>query len=302
MESSKEAVENLASFSNFKKYIHVQRQVELELLSILEIAANSSIPQLILVCGGVGDGKSHLISYMFQKYPVLLNNFQKHNDATESFEPNKTSIDTLNDVLNAFSDEHLDEGKPEKLILAINLGALNNFIDSEKYRDHFTKLRRYVNDKKILETTILNNSYDKDEFFQFINFSDYHMFTLNNTGPKSSYIYELIYKISNQNNNNPFYNTYVENCCSCMIQDKCPVKANYEFFMDQDVIEQITQLLIETMIKQKLIISTRSLLNFIFEAIVCNQLKSVHITEYKEILSKFSFSEYIRSLTPNILF
>ena len=112
-------------------------------------AAKENSAQLILVCGSVGDGKSHIISYFKNKYPDVMSNFTLHNDATESLEPNKTSMDTLNDVLDNFSDEKIGTST-EKLILAINLGTLNNFIDSE-YGKRFTVLQRYVEGKKILE-------------------------------------------------------------------------------------------------------------------------------------------------------
>lgn len=301
-ESSKEAVENLDSFTEFKEYLHVHRQVQKELLTILESAAQSSFSQLILVCGGVGDGKSHLISYLIQKYPILMGQFEKHNDATESFEPDKTSIDTLNDVLDAFSDNRLEMKEPVKLILAINLGTLNNFIESSKYQSRFTKLRKYVLDKKILETIIIDNQYENNQSFQFINFSDYHMFTIDGGGPKSSYIYELITKITNSENDNPFYTSYQNNCISCVCNKKCPIKANYQFFMDENVKEKIVQLFIELIIKQKIIISTRALLNFIFDTIVCNYISNFQISTFKYEISSLSFGDYVKYLTPNILF
>ena len=128
-ESSKEAVEGLNTFSPFKKYMHVNRDAQNELQDIIFEAEKKENSQLILVCGSVGDGKSHIISYFKSKYPEIMNNFKLHNDATESLEPNKTSMDTLNDILDNFSDEKIDTST-EKLILAINLGTLNNFIDS----------------------------------------------------------------------------------------------------------------------------------------------------------------------------
>ena len=105
-----------------------------------------------------------------------LDKFTLHNDATESLEPNKTSMDTLNEVLEEFSDDNI-ENSNQKFILAINLGTLNNFIDSE-YGERFTKLKKFVQDKKILDTSIEDSSFDSNRSFQFVNFSDYHIFTL----------------------------------------------------------------------------------------------------------------------------
>ena len=195
-ESSKEAVENLSSFSDFKSYMHVKRNVEDELYSIIEKSSKSKKGELILVCGGVGDGKSHLISYFRNKYPEMMDKFKMHNDATESFEPGKTSIDTLNDVLDNFSDENIDKTS-EKFILAINLGALSNFIDS-KYGYRFTKLKEYVDEKGILDISISDSSYNEKSSFQFINFSDYHIYSLIDEKARSKYLEDIIKNITQE--------------------------------------------------------------------------------------------------------
>ena len=122
-ESSKEAVEGLNNFSDFKKYMHIERNVQSKLEELIINASESNKAQLILVCGSVGDGKSHIISYFKDKYPDIISMFKLHNDATESLEPNQTSMDTLNDVLDEFSDEKIDSSN-QKFILAINLGTL----------------------------------------------------------------------------------------------------------------------------------------------------------------------------------
>jgi DNA phosphorothioation-dependent restriction protein DptF len=300
-ESSKEAVENLDSFSDFKEYMHIKRHVQDELLDLLIKANESSKAELILVCGGVGDGKSHLISYLIEKRPDILDNFKKHNDATESFEPQETSIDTLNKVLDDFSDESLSKGSSSKLILAINLGALNNFIDSE-YKDRFTKLRQYVTEAGILEAAVSDNAYDSESNFQHINFSDYHMFSLTKDGAKSNYIRELINKITNNVDENPFYNSYESGCLSCGHGEKCPVKANYEFLMGDGVKEEVISLLIEAMIKEKLIISTRSLLNFMYDILVSNYIDNAVAESLQNVIGDMEFSNYIEHLTPNLLF
>ena len=71
-ESSKEAVENITSFSEFKNYMHVKRNVQDELFNIIEKSSKSNSSKLILVCGGVGDGKSHIISYFKNNYPDII--------------------------------------------------------------------------------------------------------------------------------------------------------------------------------------------------------------------------------------
>lgn len=299
-ESSKEAVENLSSFSAFKEYMHVKRQVEEELYNIIEKSSNSDKGELILVCGGVGDGKSHLISYFKNKYPDIMDKFDMHNDATESFEPGKTSIDTLNDVLDNFSDDHIDSNK-QKFILAINLGALSNFIDS-KYESRFKKLKRYVEEKGILELDISDSCYEEQSKFQFINFSDYHIYSLTQDKPKSSYLEEIVQKITQNDRNNVFRNSYKNNCEKCSVNYKCPVKINYEMLMKDSVREAILDIVIESVVKDKLIVSTRSLLNFIYDFIVNTTLDNKNHNEIIKYIDKMNCNDFINCLFTSNLF
>ena len=299
-ESSKEAVENITSFSEFKKYMHVNRNVQDELFNIIDKSSKSSSSKLILVCGGVGDGKSHIISYFKDKYPNMMAEFEINNDATESFVPSKTSIDTLNDVLKDFNDDNVLNSN-KKFILAINLGALSNFIDS-KYQDNFKLLKKYVEDKKILDRDISDNSYDEESNFQFINFSDYHIYSLTEEKPKSQYVEDIINKITQDNEKNIFKNSYKANCMNCYVSYKCPIKINYEMLMKKSVKEKLIDVLIEAVVKDKLIVSTRALLNFIYDFIVNTDLDSKNNEELKKHLDKMNCNDFINSIFVSNLF
>lgn len=299
-ESSKEAVEGLNTFSKFKTYMHVNRDVQDELQDIILAASKQANAQLILVCGSVGDGKSHIISYFKNRYPDVISKFTLHNDATESLEPNKTSMDTLNDVLDNFSDEKIETSN-QKLILAINLGTLNNFIDSD-YGKRFTKLQKYVESKKILEKSIVESKFDSSSNIQFINFSDYNLYTLKDGKVQSKYIKELINKITNPSEINDFYNSYKENCSNCKNKDKCPIKANYELISENNLQNAIVDLLVQCIIKKKIIISTRALLNFMYDLIIARSYIDVNSPMFKDKIGKLKNEEYINSLIPNIIF
>lgn len=299
-ESSKEAVENITSFSEFKNYMHVKRNVQDELFNIIDKSSKSNSSKLILVCGGVGDGKSHIISYFKNNYPDIMLEFEIHNDATESFEPGKTSIDTLNDVLKDFNDENILHSN-KKLILAINLGALSNFIDS-KYQDKFKKLKKYVEDKKILDVDISDNSYKEESNFQFINFSDYHIYSLTEEKAKSQYVEDIINKIVQDDERNIFKNSYKSNCKNCDINYKCPIKINYEMLMKEPVKEKLIDVLIECVVKDKLIVSTRSLLNFIYDFIVNTELDNKNNEELKQYIDKINCDDFIKCIFVSNLF
>lgn len=299
-ESSKEAVESLNKFSSFKNYMHIERKVQEQLEELILKANESKRAQLILVCGSVGDGKSHIISYFKNKYPEIISNFKLHNDATESLEPNQTSMDTLNQVLDEFSDEKINESR-QKFILAINLGTLNNFIDS-KYGKRFTKLKGYVEENKILEPTISKNDFDENSSIQFVNFCDYHLYTIKDGKIKSEYIKELLNRVTNKSELNMFYNSYKANCSNCINNEKCPIKANYELLAIEEVQDSIIELLVQSMIKNKIIISTRALLNFIHEILISRTYIDINSPIFKKKIRRLKHEEYINALMPNILF
>lgn len=299
-ESSKEAVEGLGEFTPFKRYMHIEREAQKELQNLIFKVNESNKAQLILVCGSVGDGKSHIISFFNNNYPDIMQNFTLHNDATESLEPNKTSMDTLNEVLDNFSDEKIEKSN-EKFILAINLGTLNNFIDS-KYGERFSIFKKYVQDKKILETTIENSEFDDNSSFQFVNFSDYHVFTLKDGNVHSNYIESLITKITDSSEYNIFYKSYTKYCTDCSNCTCCPIKANYELLSNERVQKSIVDLLVQCIIKKKIIISTRALLNFMYELIVPRSYIDVNSPIFKKDIYKINNLDYVRSLMPNIIF
>lgn len=303
-QSSKEAVENLEQFSPFKKYMHIQRPVEIELESHIVEAYTSQTARLILVCGGVGDGKSHILSYLKDKYPYLKdsNTFYLHNDATESFSPRKTSVETLATILEPFSDEGLQRNGTKSVILAINLGALNNFIDSE-YGTAFSRLKNFVHKKRILESVIDEESTSDDHIFKYVNFSDYHLYQLTEQGPKSDYIKGIFQKITQKTDDNPFYQAYLhdyEDDHDIAVIN--PIIQNYELFQYEDVQEKIIDLLIQAMVKEKLIISTRGLLDFIYTILVPASLENLNYSQIKDHIRELDFKDYTSSLLPFQLF
>lgn len=250
--SSSDSIDNVDSFDSFKEYMHVVRNAEEDLKVILREVNASSKKTLILLCGSAGDGKSHLLSYLRNSDPEkLLDDYIVYNDATESNAPDKTAIETLYEVLSGFKDENLNnEGK--NIILAINLGVLSNFIESE-YASQFTVLKDYVFRSNILSSKVNENGYDPNSAFQYISFSDYHMFLLGKDGLNPEYIEALFMKVANNRDGNPFYDSYNTDCRACPLSAKCPVKKNYEYFADNRVREYIASLLVNVIVVPRLI-------------------------------------------------
>lgn len=288
-ESSQEAIENSNSFSEFKKYLHVKRPIQIDLENAMEEAAKQDGSKLIFLCGSVGDGKSHLLAYMKHSKPELMSKFKIHNDATESFDPQKSSLDTLAEILKPFSDDNIKLSN-EKLVLAINLGVLHNFLESKYVMENFNMLAKFIEETKLFESEYISENYS-DQHFSLISFSDYHPFELTKEGPKSDYFTKLIEKIVQPTADNPFYAAY--------LQDKeekveGPFMINYRLLQNKEVQEKLVQLLIRAVVQYKYILSTRSLLNFIYDIIVPANLE--------DLLTSTSVIEELEVLIPNLLF
>lgn len=294
--SSLEAVDSEKAFSEFKQYMHIHRKVEDDLICTIEHARSLPGKCLVLVCGNVGDGKSHLISYLNNHENKYLQGFDIHNDATESFNRYKDEKQTLAEILSEFSDDKLSEYGTCKKIVAINMGVLSNFLDSEQGKN-FTKLAKYVEDNKLLTSTDIENISDENNIFFHVNFGDYHIYRLNDGKIDSPYISELMDKIFSNSPTNPFYNAYNFKCAICPCSEKCPVKFNYEMLGNTSVKKGIISIITETIIKDKIILSTRDLLNFFYDICVYPDFSIKSIAKCKD-----SFLNFIERTIPNMLY
>jgi len=301
-QSSKEAVENIEEFNSFKQYMHVERPFEKELVNILRGIKEKNTPTLVMVCGSVGDGKSHLISFVKSKYPDLFTDVKIHNDATESFSPTQTSMDTLKIELNSFSDSKLGEAGSNDIVIAINLGTLSNFLNST-YSSEFTKLKSFVEEQKIIEDEQSSYEVEHASLFKFINLSDYHLYELTSNGVESSLQKSLLEKVVGESEGNPFYHAFESSCQSCEVRDTCPIVKNYMLLQKPSVQNAIIEQISELIIKYKVIISARTYLDFLYRILVherFDQLESVEKV-IKEIKQQTDL-EYISALLPNLFY
>lgn len=300
-ESSRYAIAqgNSYDIDDFKKFLHIEREVENKLKQIIISSSKLTTSQLVLVCGNVGDGKSHILSYLHNEIPDEIGKFQIHNDATESHNPNESSNDTLLRILDSFTDENIDQSN-SKLILAINLGTLSKFM--EEYSSKFQKLGTFIQKESILDNTLVSSQdFNPDSHFHQINFTDYHLYSLTENGPVSNIIKELLYKIITPSESNLIYKAYKKVKDEAELS-RCPVMYNYEFLFRSENRELIELLLIQSIAQNKEIVSLRSLLNFIYDLIVPVQLSSLADIDQLSAIRNLSDSELINCLIPNYIF
>ncbi|MFD0824428.1 DNA phosphorothioation-dependent restriction protein DptF [Neobacillus sp. M.A.Huq-85] len=278
-DSSQEAIENASQFSSFKDYLHVDRKIQMDLEVILERNKGRKEGNLILLCGSVGDGKSHLLAYLKNKKPELINQYTIYNDATESFSPNKNALETLEEVLNSFSDERVNESE-EKVILAINMGVLHNFINVKHKEYSYNKLKQFVYQSDLFSQNI--TTHFSNETFDLLNFGDYHSYELGENGPRSYFYSSLIQRILNPLEDNPFYLALKEDENRKI---HSMVHENYTFLQNKFVQEQVVQLIIQTIVKKKLVISARAFLNFVADILIPDELANTNRLSEFDILN-----------------
>lgn len=291
--SSVEAVDSSDSFSDFQKYMHVKREAEEELEFILkDVQTKKKV--LVLLCGSVGDGKSHILGY-FKNQTNLLEGFRIINDATESSYPDKTSQECLSKELIEFSDENIENDVSKKVIVAINLGTLSNFLNSE-HGQQYKKLAEYVFSAGVIadkECCVTEN-----EYFRSINFADYQLFELAENGVKSEFLFSLFNKIFDQVENNPFYQASKK--CSGICKDKCPIFANFQLMSNIKIRSSVVELLINCIISEKMILSTRLILNFIYDILVAPEYES--LDNVGASVGNIKLKTYVDNTLPNLLF
>jgi DNA phosphorothioation-dependent restriction protein DptF len=286
-DSSQEAIENASQFSAFKDYMHVDRKIQLDLEKILEQNKDRQKGNLILLCGSVGDGKSHLLAYLKKKKPELINKYTIYNDATESFSPSKDAMETLEEVLSSFSDENIQVTQ-EKVILAINMGVLHNFINRKHKEYSYNTLKQFVEQSDLFSQNI--TTYFSNETFDLLSFGDYHSYELTEKGVQSTFYSSLLEKVFNSSDENPFYLALKEDEKN---QIHTIIHENYKLMQNKFVQEQVVQLVIQTIVKKKLVISARAFLNFVADILIPDEIKST------KLMTEFDVLEF--SL-PNLLF
>ena len=120
-------------------------------------------------------------------------------------------------------------------------------------------------------------------------------------GARSDYLTELFEKVFGNNTCNPFYNTYINQGSTCPHHTQCPVRHNFEFLMKEDVRKLLIQRIIEVCIKDKLVITSRDILNFIFDAVVSPDFDEKKLWNLLSNPAKF-LETYISYTTPMLIF
>lgn len=257
-----EAVEHAHHFTDFKKYLHVERPIQREIEKVLRNRQGVDEPHLLLLCGSVGDGKSHLLAYLNDSSEGLLSEYKVFNDATESARPEETALETLEETFKNFSDEHW-ETKNEKIVIAINLGVLHKFIMSDQTKYTFDRFKETIRNSGIFDEGTINVQQRGN--IDLVSFAHYQIYDLLEDRVQSDYLMSLLQKVCIKDVSNPFYAAYKQDEVSGI---RTVVHENFDFLGREEVQHQVVQLMCRLMIERKVSISSRHFLDFLADIIV----------------------------------
>jgi DNA phosphorothioation-dependent restriction protein DptF len=228
-----------ASLDDVKKYLYIQTDIEQDFLKELS-SLSSNKQKIIFLCGSSGDGKSEILTKYCHKFS---NRADFHLDATHSFKPNDSAIETLDKVFQDFSEGN----KP--LVVGINIGMLGNYAEEGNH----DKIKQSI--KGFLDGDISQDDY------VYLNFEKYPKFELQQSGHSSKFAKQLLQRICAVENN--IIRQYFDKELASSKIDR-RLCANYELLCVNEVQDVIVDLLFKARLIKDQFLTARSLLDFIF--------------------------------------
>lgn len=287
-QNSIKSVQSGRKLSTLDSYLHVERHIEKVLQEKMDEIERIG-GGIVLLIGSAGDGKSHLLSKVRENYN--WNDASFYNDATASCSPYKTAVETLKEALVDFSDSSIDTTS-RKLVLAINLGKLNAFIEDEEVKNKYKKIIKATEGIFDDDDSTIEKETEKIKIVLFTNEQIFEICPQESVPyPISSNFLSLILqKIVAETDSNPFYVAYQEDKRNSELNNS-PILHNYEILRCEKVRDTIVNIIIEAIVRFNLIITPREFLDFVYSIVVVNQ---INYSSKKE--------DYYKALLPSLIF
>lgn len=300
--SSSSSVAN-EEFTSFNNYMHTISKMDLRLTEIVKKSTMYN-KALVLVCGNSGDGKSHLIARL-KENGVITDEFTVYIDATSADKKGMKANDKLREKLMPLSDARLSDGATFRLIVAINLGILNDFL--KNYETEFMVLKAYVEQQGLFDNVpawkfekMKNEVAETSDYFiGHVDFTSFHRYEISANGLDLEFIHGLLGKIVTDDQRNEIFSSFKSGCQNCPKRTNCPVFWNYKkLTQDETYREYIVEILAETIIKNNIAPSVRDINNFFYEIIIGSTFEEALINDS----STTRLVHFIDNLSLNLLF
>lgn len=230
-----------------KSQLYVTMPIEHDFLMKLEKLKEGS-KKVLFLCGSSGDGKSEILLRALNKFDG--NNVKFHLDATHSFSPKDSAIQTLNQLFaDYFNGSH-------SLVIGINIGMLGNYAEEAENIKLREVLKKYLDNK------------ESNTEFEFINFENYPKFEITKDGYKSDFVSQLLKKVTDKNS--MLYKAFINEEVEGLKSINHFKFVNYKLLCQEGVQQVIIELLLKVRLFRNQFITARTFLDFIFEIISRN--------------------------------
>ena len=152
-----------------KQYLYIPTDIERDFKAELDSIYHTD-RKIIFLCGSSGDGKSEILTRYSKEYSKAAT---FHLDATHSFDPNTTAIQTLDKLFDEF------ESSPISLVVGINIGMLGNYAQEGNNEHISNAINQFLKGSRLYGNVT------------FLNFEDYAKFRLDEAGHTSEFIQKV---------------------------------------------------------------------------------------------------------------
>ena len=232
-------------FDELKDYLYIKSDIEEDFERKLRLLQPG---ECIFLCGSSGDGKSEILSRSYEQYK---NRMSFHLDATHSFAPDQSAIEALDELFDG-----LGHNQPP-MVVGINIGMLANF--AKEGAEKHSELKAVIED--FLETGKTSN-----EHYIFLDFESYPKFRFDDDSESYSYfIRKLLKKLTSPCDENLFH--FIASNPGLKSEDML-IATNFKLLADESVQDLIITTLFKTRLLKDQFITTRALLDLIYQLIV----------------------------------
>ena len=203
-QGSKQSVQSGHRLGDLDKYLHVDRPIDNTVKAEMECICQAG-GGIVFLVGSAGDGKSHMISTLQDSYKGI---FEFWNDGSESPWPDIEPIEALKIILSDFKDENINKTN-YKLLLAINMGMLNKFIDDIEVQEQYGEIVACA--KTLFDED--NLRHEQTKRVRIVSFGNHQIFELypeteNEYPVDSTFIKSIFNKITIEDEANIFYKAF----------------------------------------------------------------------------------------------
>jgi len=258
-----------AALSSIKSDLYVVMPIEEHLFGLLASIREGS-KKVIFLCGSSGDGKSELLLRAREKFNQPYIKF--HLDATHSFAPHDSAVDTLNKLFDEYEVGH------HSLIIAINIGMLGNYAAAAENKNIGCILKKYLEKKQV------------SDGYEFLSFEDYPKFEITKDGYNAEFVSKIFKKITNSES--LLFRVYSESKDAGLKSPEKRIFINYNLLCCNEIQKVIIDLLLKVRLFRNQFITTRTFLDLIYELVtgdgyIFDNLFSLKNNEILEKLREF---------------